>query len=174
MVGIESENQFQFKMKPVTKKTLIGVGLVALILFLMSSVKAFGTIVNRKQNIRGCDPKGCGTFGAIRDGHVHQGIDIIAETGEDIISPIDGVITRFPFPYGDDLRYTGIEIKNEKYKVTLFYVTPFVAANKRVKQGEKIGTAQNLHIKYGSQITNHVHIEVRLLNGTLINPSTLY
>ena len=157
-----------------TNKTLLGVGVVALILLIMSTAKSFGNIVKGKQLIRGCDPKGCRGFGESRTGHTHQGIDIVIVLGADVLSPIDGVVTRFPFPYGDDLKYTGIEIKNSTYSVKMFYLTPFVAINKKISKGDKIGTAQNLQTKWGNQMTNHVHLEVRDAKGNLINPSTLY
>lgn len=157
-----------------TNKTLIGVGVVAILLFFMSTVKSFGNIVRGKQIIRGCDPKGCGNFGADRSGHQHQGIDIVVNPGDDVLSPINGSVTRFPFPYPDNLTYTGIEIKNAQFSVKMFYLTPFVTIGKKVIIGEKIGTAQNLKTKFGPQMTNHVHIEVRDKNNTLINPTTLY
>lgn len=158
------------------KPLIVITATAAIAYFLMSSTKkkTFAAIVSNQQ-IRGCDPKGCGGFGEVRSGHTHQGIDIVAKKGQNILSPISGTVTRFPFPYGDDLRFTGIEIKNDTYSVKMFYVVSQVFIGDYVKQGESIANAQDLSIKYGITITNHVHLEVRETpTGKLIDPTNLF
>ncbi|WP_051269590.1 M23 family metallopeptidase [Flavobacterium suncheonense] len=155
------------------KKPLAIIG-IATILYFMASTKSFAkiTVDNVK---RGCDQDwGCGSYGATRGNRTHNGLDIKAIPGQQIISPISGTVTRFPYPYGDDLRWTGIEIKNSDYHVKIFYLTPTVLQNAKVKQGQVIGRAQNIASKYSSSMTNHVHIEVRNAKTLeLINPDTL-
>ncbi len=150
---------------------IAGTGL--LIYFLMGTNKTFANIVT-VQKIRNCDPFGCGSFGADRSGHQHQGIDIVAIPNEKVFSPIAGTITRFPFPYNGDIIYTGIEIKNDKYAVKMFYVSPLLPVGRKVLAGQLVAKAQNIAQKYGSSMINHVHIEVRDLKGNLLNPTNLF
>lgn len=146
-------------------------------LFFMLPKKTFGKIV-KKQKYRTCDPSpwGCGHFGASRGKkRTHKGLDIVVKTGETIFSPISGEVTRFPFPYAGDINYTGIELKNETYKVKIFYVKPTVKIGTKVSKGTPIATAQNISAKYSSSMTNHAHIEVYdIKTGKLINPEKLF
>ena len=144
----------------------------ALVLLLMTSKKAFAK-VTAKNKFRGCDLSGCGAFGSGRIGHIHAGLDLEVKENESIYSPIDGEVIRFPFPYGDDLRYKGILIKNKEYEVKIFYLNPTIKAGTKVKQGDVIGKAQNVAKKYSNPMTNHIHLEVRNNKGVLINPETL-
>lgn len=142
----------------------------------MGTNKAFGKVT--ADNIRrGCDQNwGCGSFGASRSGgtRTHNGLDIKTTVGQQILSPISGKVTRFPFPYGGDLNYTGIEIINEDYKVKIFYMKPSVSINSEVTKGQVIGTAQNISAKYSSTMTNHIHLEVyNAKTNALLNPETL-
>jgi hypothetical protein len=140
----------------------------------MSTKKAFAAIVPN-QRIRGCDPAGCGSFGADRGGHKHQGVDIVTTVGQNILSPILGVISRFPFPYPGDTKYTGIEIKNDVFTVKIFYVTPVLKIGTTVAIGTKIAIAQNIAARYSVQMTNHAHIEVReTQSGKLIDPTKFF
>lgn len=142
----------------------------------MSTQKAFAKITNNF-TFRGSDNYGSGTFGAPRDNGTrkHQGVDVITVPGQDIVSPIAGTVTRFPFPYGDDLRFTGIEIKNDAYTVKIFYVTPTVKIGTKVNKGTKIAVAQDLKSKYPNGITNHAHFEVRdTKTNELINPTNMF
>ncbi len=144
------------------------------IILLMTTKKAFAAIVPN-QRIRGCEPSGCGDFGADRTGHSHQGLDIVTTVGEAIMSPISGVITRFPFPYPGDTNYTGIEIKNDAYTVKIFYVTPVLKIGSTVAVGTKIAIAQNIAARYSKKMTNHAHVEVReTQSGKLINPTKFF
>lgn len=152
---------------------LIG-GLAAIYLLTMKSNKAFAGITSNSL-LRGCDPLGCGNFGARRSGgaRTHKGIDFVTVPGQDILSPISGTVTRFPVPYADDPFYKGIEIKNADYTVKMFYLAPAVAQNAKVAAGQKIGVAQNISAKHGQSMTNHVHIEAYDKSGKLIDITTL-
>lgn len=138
----------------------------------MSSNKAFAKIT--KENLdRGCDPMGCGSFGASRGSRKHKGIDIVAKPGETIFSPITGNVNRYPIPYAGDNRYSGIEIENATYRVMIFYMKTTLPIGSVVLAGQPIGTAQDLTLKHGSSMTNHVHLEV-YKNGVLIDPTDLF
>lgn len=157
------------------KKPTVILGIAAILYLFMNSTKAFAKVTT--DNIRrGCDRDwGCGGFGDSRGSRIHEGLDIKTIPGQQILSPITGTVTRFPYPYGDDLRWTGIEIKNSQYHVKIFYMSAKVAANTQVKQGQVIGIAQNIASKYSATMTNHVHVEVRdAKTGALINPEKLF
>lgn len=148
-------------------------GASLLIYIIMGTKKAFGK-VTEENKIRGCDPSGCGNFGASRGDRTHQGIDIVVKEGDVIKSPIDGEVIRYPFPYSGDINYKGILIRNKDYEVKIFYINPNAPVGKILK-GQKIGNAQNIAKKYpSSPMTNHIHLEVRDNKGNLINPTNLF
>ena len=154
------------------RKTIIIAASALAILLLMKS-KAFAK-PTATGIIRGCDASGCGNFGAKRTHGAHQGEDYTVKPGETVFSPISGKVTRFPFPYGDDLRYTGIEIKNDDYTVKIFYMKASVPAGTIVKAGQVIGTAQNIAAKYSTAMANHIHVEIRNKANVLVKPSSLF
>ena len=141
----------------------------------MSTGKAFAKITDNFK-FRGQDALGSGAFGAPRSNgkRKHAGVDVVTTTGQNILAPIAGTVTRFPIAYPDDTRWVGIEIKNDKYHVKMFYMKATVKAGVFVKKGDVIGVAQNLNIKYPA-ITNHVHFEVvDAKTGKIINPTNLF
>lgn len=142
----------------------------------MGTQKAFSKITDN-QKLRDCDPFGCGSFGASRGTRSHAGIDIVSFPNQSILSPITGTVTRFPYPYGGDLSYTGIEIINSDYKIKMFYVSPVVAIGSNVSAGQVVAKSQNISAKYGAGMTNHVHLEVYIKSGSnwvLIDPTNLF
>ncbi|QEE49636.1 M23 family metallopeptidase [Flavobacterium alkalisoli] len=155
------------------KKILYIGGGIALIALLMKGNKAFAALTPNQQ-LRGCDPLGCGHFGAPRGTRTHQGIDIIATPGQDILSPITGKVNRIAYPYASDMSYKRLEIENEQYTVKIFYIAPAVPVGSVVMAGSKIAVAQNISAKHGASMINHVHIEVRNALGKLIDPTTLF
>lgn len=69
------------------------------------------------------DAEGSGAYGASRGGRQHNGIDIIAPVGIDVIAPMDGTITRHSKPYANDNRYQGVELQSGNIKIKIFYCT---------------------------------------------------
>lgn len=123
--------------------------------------------------IRKHDTHGDGYFGASRSGgKVHQGLDYIVRPGENIYSPIHGTITRHAYPYSNDNRYKGIEIKGTGphvgWLIKIFYMVP-ISVGQDVKPGGFIGTAQDIASKYPG-ITPHIHLEL-YIGGTAVDPS---
>jgi hypothetical protein len=114
-------------------------------------------------NLRGTDPKyGSGAYGAGRGKVIHEGQDFLAEAGQEIVAPVSGRVSRSN-PYRDDSHFTGIRITTEDGTVVkTFYVKAYDGIiGTTVKQGQPIGTAQDLQVKYPG-IPNHVHTEVWL------------
>lgn len=150
---------------------MAGAGL--LIYLLMETKKHFGKLVIN-QKVRGNDAHGSGAFNAPRGNHIHQGIDIVTTKGENIFSPIDGEVIRYPFPYSGDINYKGILIKNKDYEVKIFYLNP-VAKIGTIKKGQLIGNAQDIAKKYPSApMINHIHLEVRDSKGNILDPTKLF
>lgn len=152
---------------------LLGLTVSGLILLLMTAKKAFAAVVPN-QKFRACDSHGCGSFGASRGDRKHAGVDVVVTPGTKIVSPISGKVIRYPFPYAGDISYKGILIENEQYSVKIFYLNPTAIQNTIVKQGDAIGTAQNIAAKYSPGMTNHIHVEVRDRAGNLLNPEKLF
>ncbi len=60
------------------------------------------------------DAFGSGDFGASRDGgaRTHNGQDYSAVPGSTVLSPVAGKVMKLGYPYGDDLSYRYVEIKD--------------------------------------------------------------
>lgn len=114
------------------------------------------------------DNWGDGRFGASRNGHIHQGVDILVHKGQTISAPFDGVVNRVAYPYADDLKWKGLEMRGTTngpwagYTVKMFYMLPDESLiGKPVFQGQPIGIAQAISEKYSPEMQNHIHIELR-------------
>jgi len=110
--------------------------------------------------IRGVDRWGCGAFGAPRGGRPHYGVDFEAAPGQPVVAPCDAVVVRMAPPYPDG-SYGGLLLRAGLVEIKLFYLRPTVMTGERVTQGQQIGVAEDLRLKY-PEITPHVHMEVTL------------
>jgi murein DD-endopeptidase MepM/ murein hydrolase activator NlpD len=117
------------------------------------------------------DKRGNGDFGAPRGGRAHNGIDFSSYTGQSVKSPVTGKVLRISFPYANDLRYSGLLIQADTgEQVKIFYIQPGAnIVKKRVQAGDEIGTAQDITLKYGQGMTNHIHVEITK-NSVHMNP----
>ena len=109
------------------------------------------------------DAEGDGSFASPRGGKRHKGADYRFEEGEDVKSPVEGIVTRIGYAYsGDDYRL--IEILSHKgYLLWRFmYVQPSVKAGDRVSLNQTIGTAQAISERYSEKMQDHVHVEINL------------
>ena len=118
---------------------------------------------------RGSDGFGSGHFGASRGPRTHNGVDLLAGTGEDIDSPVVGTITKLGYPYGDDLSYQYVQISVEDYDFRVFYVEPSVKVGDEVTADTVIGVVQHLGSRYHG-IPNHVHFEIKK-DGDYLDPT---
>lgn len=121
---------------------------------------------------RKCDKQGCGHWGASRGSRKHRGVDLVCDVGDYINSPVNGVVTKIGFPYGDSnkhhIRY--IEIENSEYKFRVFYVDPAVAKGETVTTKTVIGVSQELGCFYNG-ITEHIHLEIKDKHGNYVDPN---
>ena len=128
-----------------------------------------------RRGARQHDAQGFGHFGAHRvrptGPGIHEGIDLATDPEEALYSPLDGSIVREP-KYG---QFTGIVIRGsgqwDGYEVKILYARGLKSGD--VRCGELIGFAENIKVKYGQSITNHIHVEVRLL-GAMQSPHHLF
>ena len=108
-------------------------------------------------------------------------MDLLAEPGEAIHSPIDGVLTREGTVYTDE-RKTKEEIVGDYrlvviegtgvwtgYEVKLMYVDGTNTG--KVRGGDTVGYAQD-RASESRGMKNHVHVEVRYL-GRLLSPNEI-
>ena len=122
--------------------------------------------------IRSFDRWGQGRYGASRDGgsRIHKGSDFICIPGQSIVSPINGVVVRERIPYSDyvnGILFRGLQIKNSNCMITMFYFEPLREVLKMgISKGQKIGTAQDISIKYPGMIP-HIHLQIDSINPEL-------
>ena len=121
---------------------------------------------------RGCDSKGCGYYGAPRGNRTHMGIDFVTVPGEPILATVSGKVTALPYA-ASDLVHRGVEIVSGNQEHQIFYLKPIVKVGQNVVKGQIIGYADDIRIKYGSSMTNHIHHEVKE-NGKFIDPTKRY
>lgn len=125
---------------------------------------------------RGTDQWGSGAFRASRGNRVHKGIDYIASPGFAIDTPIDGVVTKFGYPYADDLKFRYVQITDQSgLKHRFFYVSPTIQIGSKVERGDKVGEAQDIAGKYSKpskMMKPHVHYEI-MIGSRYIDPEGL-
>ena len=113
--------------------------------------------------LRGNDPEGSGAFASKRGAKKHKGTDYAFAPGEEVKSPIEGVVTRLGWAY-KDAPYRLIEILSHSGALLwrFLYVRPAVKAGDEILEGQTIGTAQKISDRYGKKMTDHVHVEVNV------------
>ncbi len=109
------------------------------------------------------DRGGAGHYGASRTKkgkkYKHKGTDYCCTPGEEILSPATGLILREARPY-DHGEYTGFVLDTKRCRLMVFYVKlhdGLIGAI--VRQGQPIGIAQDISLKY-RDVLPHFHIEV--------------
>lgn len=116
------------------------------------------------------DNKGLGHHGAPRGYRKHDGVDLMCEPGQDILMPIDGIITRVSMPYRDDKRWLGAYIVNPRIEIKMWYFIPNLLGME-LKAGTVIGTAQDIGEKYEG-VTPHIHLRIVRIDPMLLFPRT--
>ena len=115
------------------------------------------------------DPKGSGWYRSKRGKRLHAGLDFLCVPTQNVVAPISGTVTRKVIVYRGDSRWTGVEIVGPKGKVKLFYVKPRVGIiGAHVHEGDVIGTAQDISVKYGPEMKPHVHLEIKEFDPYLL------
>lgn len=138
----------------------------------MLTRKAFANVlaVQRMRN----DAAGSGHFGAPRGNRIHQGLDLLVEPGQEVLSPVTGRFIRQGWPYANDRRFHLVVLNGEGYEVKLLYVKPIegLVPGTPVHRGQVVGMAEDVASKYGGSMLPHVHVEVRRIVGAhLLDPA---
>lgn len=129
-------------------------------------------IVSTNLRKRTSDKYGSGNFGAPRGNHPHNGVDYICPPDSQVQSPVDGIVTKLGYPYGDDLSFRYVEITDKQQrKHRFFYVEPSVLEGWHIAVNDIIGMSQSLQKRY-PEITDHIHYEV-MINGSYVDPETI-
>lgn len=145
----------------------IVVGVILLLLIFNKKVMGIASMV-KTFGIRN-DSSGLGTFGALRSNHIHNGLDIKVSEGELIKAPFDLIYSFTGLVYPDDKNYLATEYKTKNGTFRVMYMKPYTD-KKTFKQGEVIGVAQSIKKKWGGNMQDHIHVEVRE-NGVLKDPA---
>ncbi len=123
------------------------------------------------------DQKGKGHFKASRGSKKHNGIDLLVEKNQFVKAPFNGEITRIFTVYANDSKYKGFEIvgsaENSNMKIKIMYANPILNNGSFFYGGDNIGIAQSISEKYGSEMKDHLHIEV-YKNDILENPDIYF
>jgi len=126
---------------------------------------------------RGSDDFGSGEFGASRGSRTHKGIDYTAPAGAELISPVDGEVTKLGYPYASDLSFRYVEVTDtDGIRHRMFYVSPDVAVGDSVSRQDPIGKVQDIAGKYNTdtrKMKNHVHYEI-IVWGEYVNPEEFW
>ncbi|MFC3068153.1 M23 family metallopeptidase [Phenylobacterium soli] len=112
---------------------------------------------------RGHDAFGDGYFHASRDGgaRAHEGVDYDSRSGQLVLAPISGYVSKIGYAYPGDERFKYVEIDNPALhlQARVFYVNPKVEVGQTVELGHAVGTAHSLQGRYAG-ITDHIHLEL--------------
>jgi hypothetical protein len=123
------------------------------------------------KSIRLMDDFGSGLFNAPRGKEKHNGIDFICDPGQVIVSPVDGTIIRKAFPYPNK-EYAGVLLENDSIILKMFYFVPDKKIiGSKVKQGERIGIAQDISKLYNDKkkkMIPHIHLQIEGIDPTVL------
>lgn len=127
--------------------------------------------------IREKDDFGKGHFGASRGLRKHNGVDLLIAPNEIISSPIDGVITKFGYPYRGNFKYRYIEITHKSgFRVRIHYAKLDQAhIGLDIHKGNPIAIAQDIaghYSKAKKKMLNHIHVEVWNEKGVRVDPTS--
>lgn len=121
---------------------------------------------------RKSDRWGKGHFGAPRGDRIHTGQDYLCPEQSQVLSPVDGIITKLGYPYSDDISFRYVRILTDKKEYhDVFYVEPILPIDHIIKKGDIIGFSQDLTKRYPG-IKNHVHYQIKV-NGCYIDPEKI-
>lgn len=117
--------------------------------------------------------------------YFHSGIDYQMNPGDEVLSGVNGVVTRVGCAYCGrgghyENRYRTVWVKTQSgHVVRYLYVSPDVKPGLRVTAGKtRLGTAQNLELRYpprnGKHMINHVHVQITDKKGNWISPDARF
>jgi hypothetical protein len=125
------------------------------------------------------DGWGDGKYNASRinaDGlhYAHKGTDLVCDEGQVLVASADVTFKREALPYLNDSRYSGGIFENEWLEYKMLYFDPSLSVGQKVKQGQIVGYAQDISLRYPENDKNgkmvpHVHFEVIKINPFMLS-----
>lgn len=114
---------------------------------------------------------GSGDFASNRGARRHEGEDYMYDVGEEVRTPVGGIVTRLGWCYANE-PYRLVELLSHKgiFLWRFLYITPTVKPGDVLFEGDLIGHAQNISLKYGGpeSMKNHVHVEINVQPSKII------
>lgn len=100
----------------------------------------------------------------------HRGIDLVMESGTELFSPVEGVVTKI-VDYGSENLGKGIFIETSDHRtVILGHLSEFKAkVGQHLNEGDLVALSGNTGRSTGS----HLHLGLRDSDGSFINPESL-
>jgi hypothetical protein len=127
---------------------------------------------------RGCDPQGCGYFGASRGSRLHMGADLVNPDDSSLTPDVhiqlgfNGTVVKVGWAYSDpdksELRYVALHLFDTTY-VRLFYINPTVEVGDKISPNQSLGRSLDLTKHYKKGMKNHIHFEVYSTNSNDIH-----
>jgi murein DD-endopeptidase MepM/ murein hydrolase activator NlpD len=108
------------------------------------------------------------TWGAPRDGHTHQGVDMMAATGTPVAAIVSGAITLAD--YGGSAGYWQILSGNDGNQYWYMHNQQNIVTGGSVSAGQQIATVGDTGNAAG---TPHLHFEYHPGGGSAVNPTPL-
>lgn len=108
----------------------------------------------------------------------HDGLDVLVEPGQPIVSVIDGKVEKVDIPYSSDHSWKGIQIANSLLRVEIWYMEPKDIVGHNVYAGQVVGYAQDISQKYNHNdmkvakyglMIPHVHVRTTVLPFTALS-----
>jgi len=121
--------------------------------------------------LRGSDKSGSGGFAASRGARRHEGEDYKYDVGAEVHTPVGGIVTRLGWCYADEpYRLVELLTHGGVFLWRFLYITPCVKAGDVLFDGDLIGHAQDIALKYGgpAKMKNHVHVEINVKPSKII------
>ena len=121
---------------------------------------ALPIVAGEARGSTGCNTSNCGDIGAKRKNGArpHFGTDILGDEGDWVIAGRDGTV-RGTTTKADKGTMDGINLQTNSGWIQMLYATSNVKEKTKVKQGDIIGTVNDLSKGY-DDVVNHSHIEL--------------
>lgn len=106
------------------------------------------------------DVWGSGEFASSRGAErLHRGIDLKVTPNDVVVAPISGKVTKIGRPYSNAPQFHYVQIDGELERHRVFYIVPCVGVGDVVEEGEAIGRADDVRLRYNEAMTPHIHWE---------------